>query len=73
MGPLRDWAPNGERLVGPEAAYSGGRRLSLIAAMNAQGIRCHTVIEGGVKSRDFLHFVRRILGPSLRPRKLPRI
>ncbi len=49
MGPLRGWAPSGERLCAPEAAYSGGRRLSLVAAMDVHGIGRHEIIEGGVK------------------------
>ena len=70
MGPLRGWAPIGERLLAPEAAYSGGRRLSLVAAMDIRGIRRHAIIEGGVKGPDFLHFIRSVLGPSLRPGKV---
>lgn len=70
MGPLRGWAPVGERLLGPESAYSGGRRLSLVAAMDVGGIRRHAIIEGGVKGTDFLEFVRHVLGPSLRPGKV---
>ncbi len=60
----------GERLLGAEAAYSGGRRISMIAAMDIRGIRRHALVDGGVKSADFLHFVRRVLGPSLRPGKV---
>ena len=70
MGPRRGWSPKGERLLGPEEAYSGGRRLSLVAAMDVHGIRRHAIIEGGVKSLDFLEFVRSVLGPSLRPGKV---
>ena len=70
MGPRRGWAPKGERLLGPEEAYSGGRRLSLIAAMDIRGVRRHAIIDGGVKSLDFLEFVQRVLGPSLRPGKV---
>lgn len=67
MGPRRGWAPIGERLFAPEAAYSGGRRISMIAAMDIHGIRRHTLVDGGVKGHDFLDFVQRVLGPSLRP------
>lgn len=70
MGPPRGWAPLGERLLAPEAAYSGGRRLSLVAAMDVRGIRRHDIIDGGVKGPDFLNFVRHVLGPSLRPGKV---
>ncbi|MAQ18576.1 MAG: hypothetical protein CMN30_27735 [Sandaracinus sp.] len=70
MGPRRGWAPVGDRLLAPEAAYSGGRRLSLVAAMDIRGIRRHAIIEGGVKGPDFLHFIRSVLGPSLRPGKV---
>ncbi len=70
MGPLRGWAPVGERLIAPEEAYSGGRRLSLVAAMDVRGIRRHAIVRGGVKSPDFLGFVRRVLDPSLRPGKV---
>lgn len=70
MGPLRGWAPVGVRLLGPEAAYSGGRRVSMIAAMDVRGIRRHAFVDGGVKGHDFLDFVQRVLGPSLRPGKV---
>lgn len=70
MGPRRGWARVGERLFAPESAYSGGRRLSLIAAMDVHGIRRHDILQGGVKGHDFLHFMRHVLGPSLRPGKV---
>lgn len=70
MGPRRGWAPVGARLFGAEAAYSGGRRVSMIAAMDVRGIRRHAFVEGGVKTTDFFDFVRRVLGPSLRPGKV---
>lgn len=70
MGPRRGWSRRGKRLFGPEEAYSRGKRLSLIAAMDIRGIRRHAIIEGGVKRHHFLDFVRRVLGPSLRPGKV---
>lgn len=70
MGPLRGWAPLGERLVGPEAAYSGGKRITMVAAMDVHGIRRHMLIDGGMKGHDFLHFIKGVLGPSLRPGKV---
>lgn len=70
MGPLRGWAPVGDRLLGPESAYSSGCRLSLVAAMDVRGIRRHAIIDGGVKGADFLDFIRHVLGPSLRPGKV---
>lgn len=42
----------------------------MIAAMDVRGIRRHAFVEGGVKAKDFLDFVRRVLGPSLRPGKV---
>lgn len=42
----------------------------MIAAMDVRGIRKHAFVDGGVKTQDFLHFVRAILGPSLRPGKV---
>jgi len=47
MGPRRGWAAIGERLFAPEAAYSGGRRISMIAAMDIHGIRRHALVDGG--------------------------
>lgn len=70
MGPRRGWAPVGMRLLGSEAAYSGGRRLSMIAAMDHRGIRRHTLVKGGVKGPDFIKFIQCVLGPSLRPGKV---
>lgn len=42
----------------------------MIAALDVHGIRRHSFVEGGVKAADFLDFVRRVLGPSLRPGKV---
>ena len=70
MGPRRGWASLGERLLGAESAYSSGEHVSMIAAMDLRGIRRHAFVDGGVKSADFLAFVRDVLGPSLRPGKV---
>ncbi len=38
--------------------------------MDAQSIRCHAVIQVGMRSPDVIHFGRRILGRPLRPGKV---
>tara|TARA_B100001750_G_scaffold43161_1_gene31462 strand:- start:213 stop:623 length:411 start_codon:yes stop_codon:yes gene_type:complete len=50
--------------------YAGGRRLSLVAAMDIHGIRRHAIIDGGVTGGDFLRFSQAVLGPSLRRGKV---
>jgi hypothetical protein len=42
----------------------------MIAALDVRGIRRHAFVDGGVKTHDFLDFIERVLGPSLRPGKV---
>jgi len=69
MGPLRGWAPVGQPLVGPEATYSAGKRVSLIAALDLKGIRSFSVVDGGVKGDDFDIFIQSTLGKTALPEK----
>lgn len=69
MGPMRGWAPRGTRFFGPEQPYARGQRVSILGAMSMQGLLAADVIDGGMKSEDFLAFLRK-LGPKLRPGQL---
>lgn len=68
--PRRGWCLAGQRLVAAEAAYSGGRHVSLIAALDHRGIRACQTVNGGVKKDDFFAFITKLLGPTLRPGKV---
>ena len=72
MSRARSWSkgPVGDRLLAPVSPYAGGRRLSLVAAMDIHGIRRHAIIDGGVTGGDFLRFSQAVLGPSLRRGKV---
>ncbi|NRA33425.1 MAG: IS630 family transposase [Polyangiaceae bacterium] len=67
IGPLRGWAPQGEPLSGPEQTYARGQHVSMIAALNADGISALMTVDGGVKIKDFRRFVEQRLAPTLRP------
>lgn len=66
MGPMRGWTPKGTRFYGLEQPYARGQRVSLIGAISVQGLIASEVIDGGMKSEDFLAFLQK-LGPALRP------
>ena len=65
IGPLRGWSPRGEPLFGPEQSYARGKHVSMIAALRLDGICALMTVDGGVKSKDFLRFVKQRLVPTL--------
>ncbi|NVB42799.1 IS630 family transposase [Pseudenhygromyxa sp. WMMC2535] len=67
IGPRRGWSPRGEPLYGPHEPYSRGRNVSMIAALRVDGISALMTTDGGVKTADFLRFVRQRLAPTLEP------
>jgi transposase len=67
IGPRRGWALRGHALRGPEEPYSRGKYVSIVAALRLDGITARMTVNGGVKTNDFLRFVRRHLVPTLRP------
>ena len=63
---LRGRAPRGQRLV--EAVPHGHwKTTTLIAALDAQGVRCSMVLDGAVNRQAFEAFVAEVLIPHLRP------
>jgi transposase len=63
---LRGRALRGQRVV--EAVPHGHwKTTTLIAALDAQGIRCSMVLDGAVNASAFEAFVREVLVPTLRP------
>ena len=62
---MRGWAPKGKRFYGYEQPYARGQRVSLIGAISTRGLVASMTVEGGMKSKDFIRFLKR-LGPRLR-------
>lgn len=67
IGPRRGWARKGKPLFGPEQSYARGQHVSMIAALSLDGMSAMMLVDGGVKSLQFLRFVRQHLVPTLRP------
>ncbi len=66
MTRLRGRAPRGQRLV--EAVPHGHwKTTTLIAALDAGGVRCSMVLDGAVNRAAFEAFVAEVLVPDLRP------
>jgi transposase len=66
MTRLRGRAPRGQRLV--EAVPHGHwKTTTLIAALDAGGVRCSMVLDGAVNRAAFEAFVAEVLVPHLRP------
>jgi len=65
MTRLRGRAPLGERLVA-KVPQGHWKTTTLIAALDASGLRCSTVVDGAVNSDVFEAFVQQVLCPQLR-------
>ena len=66
MTRLRGRAPVGERLIA-KVPHGHWKTTTLIAALDAAGIRCSTVVDGAVNADVFEAFVAQVLVPALRP------
>jgi transposase len=66
MTRLRGRAKRGQRLVA-KIAWGHWKTTTLIAALDANGIRCSTVVDGAVNGDVFHGFVEQVLVPNLRP------
>lgn len=66
MTRLRGRAPRGERLIA-RTPHGHWKTTTLIAALDAGGIRCSTVVDGAVNADVFEAFVRQVLCPKLVP------
>jgi len=59
-------APRGQRVIG-SVPQNYGERLTVLAALDRQGIRAALAVDGATDGPVFLTFLRRVLGPRLRP------
>lgn len=66
MTRLRGRAPRGQRLV-EKVPHGHWKTTTLIAALDLQGMRCSTVVDGAVNADVFEAFVDQVLVPQLRP------
>lgn len=65
MTRLRGRSPRGERLIG-KVPHGHWKTTSLIAALDARGVRCSTVVDGAINRDVFDAFVEQVLAPQLR-------
>lgn len=66
MTRLRGRAPRGQRLI-DKAPHGHWKTTTLIAALDSEGVRCSTVVDGAVNGDVFEAFVEQVLVPELRP------
>ena len=66
MTRLRGRAPRGERLI-DRVPHGHWKTTTLIAALDAGGVRCSTVVDGPVNGDVFEAFVEQVLVPALSP------
>ena len=66
MTRLRGRAPRGQRLI-DKTPHGHWKTTTLIAALDAGGVRCSTVVDGAVNGDIFEAFVEQVLVPVLRP------
>ncbi len=66
MTRLRGRAPRGERLI-DKTPHGHWKTTTLIAALDAAGVRCSMVVDGAVNGDIFEAFVEWVLAPVLRP------
>jgi transposase len=66
MTRLRGRAPLGERLLGKVPA-GHWKTTTLIAALDSNGMRCSTVVDGAINADVFEAFIEQVLLPQLQP------
>ena len=66
MTRLRGRAPRGERLI-DKTPHGHWKTTTLIAALDSQGMRCSTVVDGPVNGDIFEAFIEHVLVPKLKP------
>jgi transposase len=66
MTRLRGRSPVGERLIA-KVPHGHWKTTTLIAALDSNGIRCSTVVDGAINADVFGAFVEQVLAPVLRP------
>jgi transposase len=66
MTRLRGRAPIGQRLLA-KIPFGHWKTTTLIAALDSNGVRCSTVVDGAVNGDVFEAFVKQVLLPQLVP------
>ncbi len=66
MTRLRGRCLSGQRLVA-KVPHGHWKTTTLIAALDQQGIRCSTTVDGAINQEIFEAFVEQVLVPTLRP------
>jgi len=66
MTRLRGRAPVGKRLLA-KIPFGHWKTTTLIAALDSNGVRCSTVVDGAVNGDVFEAFVQQVLLPQLTP------
>lgn len=66
MTRLRGRAPRGQRLI-EKVPHGHWKTTTLIAALDHQGMRCATTVDGAVNGDIFTAFVEQVLVPTLKP------
>jgi transposase len=66
MTRLRGRAPVGQRLLA-KIPFGHWKTTTLIAALDVNGVRCSTVVDGAVNGDVFEAFVKQVLLPHLTP------
>lgn len=66
MTRLRGRAPRGQRLV-EKVPHGHWKTSTVIAALDHQGMRCATTVDGPVNAAVFTAFVEQVLVPKLQP------
>src|SRR3984893_10793874 len=64
MGPLRGWAPRGQRLPG-QVPYGHWKTMTLLAALRCDRIDAPWVLDGPINGESFRVYVERVLVPAL--------
>ena len=66
MGPLRGWAPRGERLRG-KVPFGHWNTMTFVAALRHDRIDAPWVYDGPINGQAFRAYVERVLVPTLTP------
>lgn len=66
MTRLRGRSPRGERLI-EKVPHGHWKTTTLIAALDYQGLRAATTVDGAINGAVFTAFVRQVLLPTLHP------
>jgi transposase len=66
MGPLRGWAPRGQRLPG-EVPFGRWKTMTFLAALRHDRIDAPWVLDGPINGDSFRAYVEQVLVPTLSP------